>query len=244
MTDSTIKQIATVFPVNADALKPDPRFHRRRSIVKEFSLNTSTHGIPGIARSESIPNRIFWTISLLCFTGIMIYFVSETIRAYFAYPTQTSVLTKTERSQSFPAVSICNYSPVRMDTFIQPFIDFTNSRNLTNTTDTDTITLSQANYIRDYFQYLFNTNQSVQNVLFPLETMLMSCTYNNLYCNASNFIPFTSSAYGRCYTFNAKMKNQDDSVRKTTDNGEMGKLKLKLYTHSHQYVPYISDGLF
>ncbi|CAF5142835.1 unnamed protein product, partial [Rotaria sp. Silwood1] len=68
MTDTTIKHIATVFPVDAEALKPDLKLHRRRSIIRDFSLNTSTHGIPGIARSQSIHNRIFWIVSTLVFT--------------------------------------------------------------------------------------------------------------------------------------------------------------------------------
>lgn len=32
---------------------------RRRSIIRNFCLNTSAHGLPGIARSQSIWNRLF-----------------------------------------------------------------------------------------------------------------------------------------------------------------------------------------
>ena len=46
---------------------------RRRSIIREFCLNTSTHALPSIARSESIHNRLFWSISFLAFLAIMIY---------------------------------------------------------------------------------------------------------------------------------------------------------------------------
>ncbi|CAF1316500.1 unnamed protein product [Rotaria sordida] len=136
MTETTIKQLATVFPIDAKALEPDPKFRRRRSIIREFSLNTSTHGIPGIARSQNIHNRIFWIVSTLIFTGIMLFFIVESMKAYFNYPTQTSVSFIVERSQAFPAVSICNFSPIRFDNFIEPFLNFTKSRNLTYTNDT------------------------------------------------------------------------------------------------------------
>ncbi len=238
----TIKHIATVFPITADALKTDLRFHRRRSIIREFSLNTSTHGIPGIARSQSIPNRIFWTVSLLAFTGIMTFFVVESIKDYFGYPTQTSVAFVVQRTQSFPAVSICNYSPIRFDTFIGPFINYTNARNLTNTNDTSTISFVQANFIRDFFQHVFNNNESVNEYLFPLKSMLIACEYNGQTCNYTDFIPFLSSSYGNCYTFNAKLKSNQSSVRSTTENGRIGRLQLKLYAHSHQYVPYVAEG--
>ena len=50
---------------------------RRRSIV---------HGIPGIARSRSKLNGLFWSVSFLAFTRVMIYFVVQSIRNYFQYP--------------------------------------------------------------------------------------------------------------------------------------------------------------
>ena len=65
------------FPIDPEVLKPPPKLHRSGSIIKEFSLNTSTHGIPSIPRSESIPNRIFWSISSVIFAGMMIYFIIQ-----------------------------------------------------------------------------------------------------------------------------------------------------------------------
>jgi hypothetical protein len=207
MTDTTISHIATVFPVNAEALKPDPRFHRRRSIVREFAINTSTNGIPGIAKSTSIHNRIFWTVSFLIFTGIMMYFLVENIIAYFGYPTQTSVSFLVQRSESFPAVTICNASPVRFNVFIEPFLNYTNSLNLTNTNDTSTITQIQANYIDGFIQLILNSNTSEKEFFFPLESMLLYCSYNGETCEATDFISFYSSVYGLCYTFNAQLKS-------------------------------------
>ncbi|CAF3610006.1 unnamed protein product [Rotaria sp. Silwood1] len=243
MTDTTIKHIATVFPVDAEALKPDLKLHRRRSIIRDFSLNTSTHGVPGIARRQSIHNRIFWIVSTLVFTGIMLFFVVESIKQYFSYPTQTSVSFAVERSQAFPAVSICNYSPFRLDNFIEPFINFTNSRNLTNTTDTSTISSEQSQYIRKFFQNLLNHGKPVDYYFFPLSSMLISCLYNGKRCQTTDFIPFLSSSFGRCYTFNAKMKSNESRVRSTTDDGGIGKLELQLYAHSHQYVSYIAKDI-
>ena len=87
MPDYSIEQIATVFPIEPNALKPQSTIGQRRDIIKEFSLNTSVHGIPGIARSQSIHNRVFWLISFIAFTGIITYFVVTAILAYYSYPT-------------------------------------------------------------------------------------------------------------------------------------------------------------
>ncbi|CAF1520876.1 unnamed protein product [Rotaria sp. Silwood1] len=243
MTDTTIKQLATIFPIDTEALKPDLKFRRRRSIIRDFSLNTSTHGVPGIARSQSIQNRIFWIVTTLAFTGIMLFFVVESIKQYFNFPTQTSVSFIVERSQAFPAVSICNYSPFRLDNFIEPFLNFTNSRNLTNTTDTSTIPIEAAPYLFDFIQNLLNYDEYLSNYFFPLSSMLISCLYNGERCQATDFISFFSFYFGHCYTFNAKMKLNDSSVRSTIDHGGIGKLELQLYAHSHQYVPYTSRDI-
>jgi hypothetical protein len=117
MANPTIAHLATVFLIDAAALKDNKNWHRRRSIIREFSLNTTAHGFGGIVRSESIPNRIFWSICTVAFIGIMFYFVTQTIRDYFDYPTQTSVAIVVEWPQFFPAFTICNSSPVRFDRF-------------------------------------------------------------------------------------------------------------------------------
>ncbi len=243
MTDSTIKNLATIFPINAEALKPDPSAHRRRSIVREFSLNTSTHGLAGIARSESIPNRIFWSATTLIFTGVMCYFVVEAISDYFQYPTQTSITIAVEWPQDFPAVSICNYSPLRYDRFIGPFLNYTNSLNLTNTNDTTTFTQKEASYIRDFLGYKINRDEPLVDFFYPLSAMLLQCVYNGFPCSATDFTPFNSPSYGLCYTFNGKSNNISGSkIRLNTDYGGKGILLLRLYAQSHEYVPYVSAG--
>ncbi|CAF3833670.1 unnamed protein product [Rotaria sp. Silwood1] len=47
-------RVATVCPINKTTIEPDRKRHEWRSIIQEFALNTSTHGIPGIARSQNI----------------------------------------------------------------------------------------------------------------------------------------------------------------------------------------------
>jgi len=172
------------------------------------------------------------------------YFLIENIIAYFGYPTQTSVSFVVARSQPFPAVTICNYSPVRYDVFIEPFVNFTNSINVTDTNDTSTITLIQSAYINDFIQFSIDSGEPPSKYCFPLESMVLSCSYNGATCQATDFISFFSSVYGLCYTFNAQTKSNQSNIRQTTDNGASGKLELRLYAQSQDYVPYISDGTF
>ena len=242
MTSTTSKDLATDLAIKAKAFKMNPKYRRCRSIIREFSLNTSTHGIPGIARSESIQNRMFWTVTLIAFSGIMVYFVAESIKSYFSYPTQTSISIIVENSPAFPAVSICNYSPFFSNNLVEPLLNFTNSRNWTNINDTNDIPLIAVRYVYEFFHYKLNNYESIIDYFFPLNSMLISCSYNDEVCNDTDFISFLSYSFGMCYTFNAKLKSNQSRVRSTRDSAGFGMLSLRLYAHSHQYLPRATDG--
>ncbi|CAF3599659.1 unnamed protein product [Rotaria socialis] len=235
-------RVATVFRVDRSTIKSDRVRQGWRSIMREFALNTSTHGIPGIARSQSKKNRMFWSLSFLVFSGITLYFVIQTIREYFQYSTQTSVNLVSEWPQNFPAFTICNVAQIRYDQFIEPFLNYTNTLNITNTTDTSSFSLLQSQYVKEFFRIKINQNESIIKFFFPLSAMLIKCVFNDRICSTSDFTYFLSSSHGLCYTFNAKLKNMTN-VRKSDEYGGPGKLELSLYAHSHQYIPYAREDI-
>lgn len=236
--------VAKDFPKIKEEISDRKRVRRRRSILQEFSMNTSTHGIPGIARSESVTNRIFWSISLIGFTGVMFYFIIEAIRAYFNYPTQTSIDIIPEWPQYFPAFTLCNISPIRFDGFIVPFLNYTGALNGTNITDINSFSKAQAGRIQGFLQTKINAGESLDSMFFPLSSMLIYCNFNGKACSSNDFVYFISAAHGMCYTFNAKMKNTTNgNIRYSHEGGGSGKLTLRLYAHGHQYVPYYKEGI-
>lgn len=216
--------------------------HRRRSIVRDFALTTSAHGIPGIARSRTLPNRLFWSICFVAFASITLYFVTREIRAYFSYSTQTSVDMTSEWPQHFPAFTFCNLAPVRYDRFITPFLNYTASLNISDLTDSNSFTSAHMKHLFDFFQMKINRNESLDDFFFPLSSMLIRCTFNNVPCYASNFTSFSLPSYGLCHTFNAKRKGVAN-VYFSDEYGGTGNLNLRLYAHSHQYVPFVREGL-
>jgi len=245
MSKSESDHIPTANPTIGEGWTSEAKISRRRSIIREYALNASTHGLLGIARSQTKRNCIFWTISFLIFTGIMIYFVTESIKNFFEYSTTTSVSIVVERTQTFPAVTICNYQPVRYDLVIGPFLNYTNSTDLINTTDSSTFTPQQAVALIWYLEQQLNAGNPTDEYYFSLDIMLMSCSYNDQTCTANDFSSFLSSDHGRCYTFNAKKQNSTGSdLRSTNENGGTGTLELRLYAQSQLYVPYMADGLF
>ena len=217
----------------------------RTMIIREFCLNTSTHGLPGIARSQSVHNRLFWSISLAGFTGFMIYLIINAILMYFNYPTQIDINITNQWPQYFPAFSFCNIGLIRLNQFIDDFFNFTQTFNLTAMNGSSTILPSATLYIPQFLQYKLNHHESIDQYFYSLSSMLVSCSYNNQPCSSTDFISFTTAVYGSCYTFNAQLKNHSStSVRLGNENGGDGILQLGLYVHSHQYVPYFVDSKF
>jgi hypothetical protein len=245
MSNAFGNRVATVpIPTVAhDAWKPEKTRARRRSIIREFALNTSTHALPGIARSQSKHNRIFWTISFLIFTGVMIYFITQSIIKYFQYPSQTSISIVVELPQLFPAVTICNYSPARSDTFMPGYLEYLEKRNITNIRDDNKTSIERTFYLRDFLISIVNDQDIQVKYFFSLKNMLIGCMYNTQPCGEGDFIMFASSVHGLCYTFNARTKNDSgENLRRTNQNGGTGRLTLSLYAHSHLYVPYAAEG--
>lgn len=108
---------------------------------------------------------------------------------------------------------------------------------------TSAFSRQQASYVFDYVQYKLNQNESLTEFYYPLESMLIKCVYNGANCSAADFIQFTSSVYGLCHTFNSEAPHiNNGEVHYNNENGFSGRLQLDLYIHSHQYIPYISDG--
>ena len=226
--------------MNSQTIKSNKNLDGLGKIIREFGMNTSTHGIPGIVRSKSIHNYVFWSICFLTFTGTMIYFVTQSIRAYFQYATQTTVDTVNEWPQIFPAVTICNYSPFCFDQFIGSYLNYTDEY---NSTDRSAFSSAQAKRINTFLQSKLNHNEPLDELYFSLDSMLITCVYNGANCSATDFNHFISPVYGRCYTFNAQSNNiHNGELHFNNENGATGKLELSLYVHSHQYVPFYSDG--
>jgi hypothetical protein len=216
---------------------------RRRSIVRQFCLNTSTHALPGIARSESLHNRVFWSISFVFFTGVMLYFIVQSIRSFFDYPTTIDVNIDNEWPQNFPAFSFCNAGGHRFDLFIDPFLNFTRTKNLSVSRDPSTWTTTESLLIRTHIIDGINENRSFDRSMFALPDLLYRCRFNGDACSTSDFLRFYSSSFGLCFTFNAQLRNSSNAtVRPSHLNGGSGELLLELYVHRHQYLPFVADG--
>ncbi|KAF6036228.1 SCNN1D [Bugula neritina] len=114
---------------------------RLRTLLTEFSTNTSAHGPPKILSAKYVITKIIWTTLFLTGIGVFIYFSQQLIRNYLQYDTTTDMKVSTVtchsvcnaalrlanreaafslvniqfRQLEFPAVTICNLNQFRND---------------------------------------------------------------------------------------------------------------------------------
>jgi hypothetical protein len=78
------------------------------NIIKDWFLNSPTHGIRRIRRANSISGRIFWSTTFLIFTALMCIFIYTVIMKYITYPTKISLSVRQYRDPNLiPTVTFC-----------------------------------------------------------------------------------------------------------------------------------------
>jgi hypothetical protein len=188
---------------------------RRESIIIDYLLATSTHGLRSVGRAYSKFNRLCWVLMFTVAFGFMFYFVISAILQYYAYPTQTTVEIQLDREMAFPAVTICSGNSYRYDNINASLVSYFYRLNSPNTTFTQAILNSLAMpLIVDLFRR--NQTEELVSIGFQLSDYLLSCSYNGISCS-DVFTASISPAMGNCFTFNWKASG---NVFKISDYGE------------------------
>ena len=185
--------------------------------------------------------KIFWFLAF--FGGLAVasfYFISSLID-YFQYQPAVQVTLIQEFPTSFPAVTICN---------LNPFPNLTKLLSESNQSDLfNKDSLNSKNIAYYFVEAQENMNRIVANVAdekkqaigFSLDESLISCTFNNEFCDSRNFTWFFDYNNGNCYTFNGDEKKTLD----TTLTGSNYGLTLEILTGDPtvKTLPKTSEGL-
>ncbi|XP_013411978.1 acid-sensing ion channel 1A [Lingula anatina] len=86
-----------------------------REVSCEFLENTSAHGLPNAHRATSVPRKVIWS---LIFLGSLAGFTTQSyllLDAFFKYPHNVDIRREFGKKVTFPAVTICNLNPIRLN---------------------------------------------------------------------------------------------------------------------------------
>ncbi|XP_016078154.1 PREDICTED: amiloride-sensitive sodium channel subunit gamma [Miniopterus natalensis] len=74
------------------------------------------------------------------------------------------------------------------------------------------------------------------NMSYSAEELLVTCFFDGVSCDASNFTLFHHPMYGNCYTFNNK---ENETIHSTSMGGSEYGLQVILYINEEEYNPFL-----
>ena len=203
---------------------------------------SSIHGLPNIARTQSILIKIIWSLAFLASLSYAIISIVNVINDYLSYSVVVNMELVQDYNQEFPQVTICNNNPIDFsnDEAVRTIERFLN--NITSTSD---------NYFSFKNQTISNSdsacNPSLRQLLqrsfyqfnFTLDKMLIKCLYDDKPCSKDDFYPIRSGLFGVCYSFNSgKYYNGSKApIKMLKRNGLLNGLRLQLFVGTREYIP-------
>jgi hypothetical protein len=218
-----------------------------KELFIEWLKNSTSHGMPNIARTKNDLMRLAWFIFyLICLTYCSITII-QSISKYIDYQTTTTIKYQRENLRDFPAVTFCNVNKFSLLNYVDYFYEKDDGsdsqlylnwlKNITNSSQPDETSsiyknTSMARYYYNYIQWYANaqmTNADRYITGFDLERdMFRGCFFNEQPCTTENFTKFWNNDYGWCYTFNGGESSQ--TILQTSQTGPNYGLKVMLST--------------
>ena len=166
--------------------------------------------------------KLFWLVFLLGSLTITSYLIISNLIYYLEYDVITKVRNFYETPAQFPEVIVCNQNMITTEYGYN---------------------VSRADPL--YWANVGGLPQSDKSLLgHSLADILLSCRFNGIECNSSDFYPFFDRQMGNCYAFNAgknslgKTANKVLAMRAGSDYG----LQLTWYTNYYELLNNVSNG--
>ena len=169
-----------------------------RAIISDYAENATPHGISRIYNTKKISARIFWTLIVLSFLGVLVfqivYLADKVIQKGISTNIQTTIH---NNGLEFPAVSICNanaFSTQKIKLLVEDY--YSNVQNWTNETYKEKFSI---------LQYQTLSKSQINSIGQQPETFFAAnkCNFGKRNCSyLKDFLKLTNSRDGNCYTFN------------------------------------------
>ena len=169
-----------------------------KELFRQFTESTTLHGISHVFSNGSKTRRFIWLICLLASTATFIAVTKNLFSSYLSFDVVTRVTLINRDFEIFPAITICNFNPLRKDYIERMNVTEVLALIQNEDGDKNTESLHRTSSI---------LNTSMEVVLregghkMDMGDMLTSCIFQGRQCGEEHFKP-VFTRMGLCYTFN------------------------------------------
>lgn len=213
----------------------NPFRRKLNAIFNEWMLTSTSHGLPNIFRSTFRSVKIVWTIFFLVALGVCTAMIVENFTDYLSFDVITKFRTIESDRLEFPEVTICNLNPMvtpKANAYIRDYFRLNHNLSVNNFTDIQAYfgenSLTELNWL--FYQTLddsFDPNLRRQ-FGYSLEEMVITCRFDSIPCNFSEFTSSYDRVFGNCFQFNSfyDMNGQKKNINTLQ---QIGGLYLELF---------------
>ncbi|XP_060600472.1 uncharacterized protein LOC132753933 isoform X2 [Ruditapes philippinarum] len=201
--------------------------------VRDFTQNTTLHGVRYIGASHAPFRRFMWLIFVLaCLTGVILQIIDR-VGYFYERPIAVNVKINYNQTLDFPAVTICNQNAFRAtkasETHRYRLIELLFST-------TGTISLQQ---LEQFNATDLSLEELYTSLAHTKEDFIISCVWKNGNCSHEDFEMILTD-HGVCYIF--KKKKQDMLV---SSSGVDSGLRVTLNVEQYEYMtgPHDAAGI-
>ena len=204
-------------------------------------LDLRINGVSNIIRSERRLVKFVWAAILLLSSCVSIFLIIGSIHEYQNYEVISTSRIVQEEESIFPMITICNNNPFSTDYIVQ----LVKRANLSFSTNPRRLVLQLESYLKK------NTGSympdSVKRQFSDFDSMLIYCSFNNMYCDSSHFEWIWHPYFCGCYRFNSGFDSNGlkTEFRKSTLAGRSFRFVFNLYAGlPNQFSPYAGRRSF
>lgn len=184
--------------------------HRKLNVYRdkfvEWSSYSTAHGIPNIFRLESRLLKIIWILCFLASFAYCSYTIVNIVVVYLEYGVLINQEVVSEAPVDFPAVTVCNlnaFDKRNAQTYINQVLAKNNISYVSDINRIDIPPTKVNNLIKaSIIGNKSFTDDDIKSMGFSIDYMLLTCYFNNVPCNQSDFRWVYDFDYTNCWQFN------------------------------------------
>jgi hypothetical protein len=229
--------------IDSSKKNQDDKINFKKQFLQELhdlAVDSTSHGFPRIFKSAWRKEwliTILWSVLFLASFIYCVYSIVVCFETFLMYGVTATISRVQNLPATFPAITICNINAFNEAYVTEYIFNKTELAKCFYTTNGTVFEKCMNTLYPNKAFYTFNDNikRIVANDKELTETdhywygydlhtdMLISCNYNGVSCNSSDFVQYWDNVYGNCYTF-----NKGDKPLVTSSPGDNYGLQLEL----------------